>query len=100
MAENRFKKSVDAATSNTLDNTKDNILDNIQYGILDNIPDNIRYNILKNVAEKERKSRGGNHTFYLSAEVSDALNKLSKKTRKSKSTLVNDILKAVLEGQS
>jgi hypothetical protein len=84
MAENRFKKSVDAATSNTLDNTSDNIIYNI------------KDNILKNITEKERKGRGGNHTFYLSAEVADALSNLAKKAKKSKSTLVNDILKAVL----
>jgi predicted DNA-binding protein len=92
MAENRFKKSVDAATSNTLDNTLDNILDSTSENILYNIKDNI----LKNITEKEHKSRGGNHTFYLSAEVGEGLNRLAKKTKKSKSTLVNDILRAVL----
>ena len=92
MAENRFKKSVDAAIYNTLDNTVDNASDNTS----DNTSYNIKPNILKNITENQRKSRGGNHTFYLSSEVSNELNKLAKRTKKSKSTLVNEILKAVL----
>jgi len=104
MAENRFKKSVDRATANTLnnilDNTLDNTLDNIKDNILpntkDNILSNISSNILENVVSKEKKSRGSNHTFYLSQEVGESLTKLSKKTKQSKSTIVNDVLKAVL----
>ena len=92
MPENRFKKSVDKATANTLYNIQDNILDNIT----DNILDNIKSNILETVTLKEKKSRGGNYTFYLSPDVADALNKLSGKTGQSKSTLVNGILKAVI----
>jgi hypothetical protein len=101
MVENRFKKSVDIATSNTLDNIKDNALTNIIDNALTNITDNttvnIKNNILDNILEKEKKSKGSNYTFYLSAEVGEALAKLSKKTKQSKSTLVNDILKAVLQ---
>ena len=96
MTENRFKKSVDTATSNTLDNISSNISDNIKDNILTNIPHNIIYNILDNISSKEKKSRGGNHTFYLSAEVGEALNALSGKTGQSKSNLVNEILKTVL----
>jgi len=100
MAGNRFKKSVDAATFNTLDNIQDNILDNTIHNIndnaLDNVLSNIKPNILESVVLKEKKSRGSNHTFYLSAEVGEALSKLSKKTKQSKSTIVNDILRAVL----
>ena len=99
MAENRFKKSVDLATSNTMDNISDNILDNVldNSNIIDvpNIDVNILSNILENISSADKRSRGGNHTFYLSAEVGEALGKLSKKTRQSKSALVNGILKAV-----
>jgi hypothetical protein len=93
MAENRFKKSVDAATSNTLGNAKGNISDNAK----PNAMSNIKNNILKSVEGRERKGRGGSHTFYLSAEVAEELGRISKKTKISKSTLVNDILKAVFE---
>jgi|GEM_PF-6399824 len=88
MSGNRFKKSVDAATSNTLESIQDNTLDNILT--------NINPNILDNVVSKEKKNKGSNYTFYLSQEVADALAKLSKKTKQSKSAIINDILKAVL----
>jgi len=96
MAENRFRKSVDAATSNTLDNVSDNILYNIKDNTLDNILPNIKHNILESLVSKEKKGRGSNHTFYLSYEVGEALTKLSTKTKQSKSTIVNDVLKAIL----
>jgi hypothetical protein len=106
MAVNRFKKSVDAATSNTLESSKENAPDmqetkadvensNILYNALYNMSSNIKYNILESVEARAKKGRGGSHTFYLSAEVADGLKKLSKRTKISKSTLVNDILKAV-----
>lgn len=112
MTGNRFKKSVDAATSNTLDSIQETALDNVIYNIKDNILDNaldntldnttynmlsnIKDNILDEVISKGKKARGGNHTFYLSADVSDALARFSKKTKQSKSNIVNDILRAVL----
>lgn len=103
MAENRFKKSVDNATENTKTNITKNIKDNEPKNIIDstigNIPDNIisntGNNILKKVLEKDKKDKGSNHTLYLSAEVGEELNKLAKKTKKSKSTLVDEILRAV-----
>ncbi len=96
MAENRFKKSVDAAINNTLDNTLESTVNNTLENAEENSTYNIKSNILKSITENERKSRGGNHTFYLSAEVANELARLAKRTKKSKSTLVNEILKAVL----
>lgn len=85
MAENRFKKSVDMATSNTAIN-----LPEIEHSY-----DNADA-ALENIIGKARKDRGSNHTLYLSAEVGEALSKLTKKTKQSKSALVNDILKVFL----
>jgi predicted ATP-grasp superfamily ATP-dependent carboligase len=106
MAENRFKKSVDAATSNTVDSAKENAPEpreikadgensNILYNTLYNISSNIKYNILESVEAQGKKGNGSSHTFYLSAEVAEELRKLSKRTKQSKSALVNGILKAV-----
>jgi len=53
--------------------------------------------ILNKVLQKDKnKGRNGlNHSLYLSKEVSDMINKLAKKSGKSKSTLVDEILKEV-----
>jgi hypothetical protein len=98
MPENRFKKSVDQATSNTLANILDNTTDNILTNTTDNIFTNIKTNILTNILnnEPQKKDTGKNHTFYLSPDVSTALTKLAKKTKQSKSKLVNEILRNVL----
>lgn len=121
MAENRFKKSINNATDNTIDDIKDNIKDdtkdytkygkkdhtkddtkdNIKDIIKDNSIDSIQSNandsIIKKILEKDKKNKGSNHTIYLSAEVGEKLNRLVKKTKKSKSTLVDEILKEVLK---
>jgi len=115
MSENRFKKSVNNAIDNTkanisydmIDNTveskKTNVRENITLNTTDDIVDstsdntlkNIGNDILKKVLEKNKKDKGGNHTIYLSYEVGEELNKLAKKTKKSKSTLVDEILRMV-----
>ena len=101
MAENRFKKSIENAT----DNTRENIMENITEKQVDNIMDNIRENaventtenILEKVLQSGRKDKGGNHTIYLSADVGNALIKYAKKSKKSKSELVDDILREVFK---
>ena len=112
---NRFKKSIENAIDNTQDNIPHNILeitidntqDNIPYNILENAIDNInddadaisfgeKDSILKKVLQTEKRGRGGNHTLYLSADVGDALSKYAKRAKKSKSTLVDEILREVL----
>lgn len=122
MAENRFKKSIDSATYNTIDiakesietsiktnietTVKDNIKDSIKSNVLETVQYNIKNNTslevnkdtLKIVFDKDKKDKGSNHTIYLSAGVGGALNRLAKKTKQSKSTLVNDILETVFKG--
>ena len=107
-AKNRFKKAVENATYNTTDSIKDNIRYNIRENTIDNIRENISEkavenilqktgeNILEKILETGKKGKGGNHTLYLSAEVGEALNKYAKKTKRSKSTLVDEILREVL----
>jgi len=116
---NRFKKSIESAT----DNTEESILGIATYSargnILENAKDNIKYNkleytlkntksniisntsndILKKILESEKKEKGNNHTLYLSADVGEALNNLAKTSSKSKSALVDEILRAVLINQ-
>ena len=123
MASNRFKKSIDTATDNTketiesniqvntltdtkksmIDNTETDTIDNIKTDIIDNTLNDIKINtsndILKKVLESGKKDKGSNHTLYLSADVGEALAKLVKKTKKSKSTLVDEILREVLINQ-
>jgi hypothetical protein len=102
MAENRFKKSITNATENTVYNIKDNAGDNIKDSIVDNQLANALHeasdtsDVLKKVLENSKKSRGSNHTIYLSADVGDALVKYAKKYKKNKSTLVDEILREVL----
>jgi len=97
---NRFKKSIERATDNTqesvLENTEDNIIDNTTKIIKSNASSNISNNILKKILESEKKEKGSNHTLYLSADVGDALNNLAKTSSKSKSALVDEILREIL----
>lgn len=108
---NRFKKSIESATDNTqeniienptdvaletaIDNTPENTLDNTQTSILPKTSGDI----LKKVLESGKKDKGSNHTLYLSSDVGEALVKLAKKTKKSKSTLVDEILREILINQ-
>lgn len=104
---NRFKKSVESATDNTTYNATDNIRENITYNITDNTltnaTENILYsttdNILDDILRTNKKDRGKNHTIYLSAEVSNALNSQTKKSKMSKSEMVDRILRKVLLNQ-
>lgn len=118
MAENRFKKSIENAIDNTKENAPRNTNDNIKKNIKNSesaiIDENVLYNtveniqtntmsktsgdILKKILENEKKDKGGNHTIYLSAEVGSALNVFAKKTGKSKSILVDEILREILIG--
>ena len=101
MAENRFKKSITNATENTKDNIVDNIVDNMSENTVENIKDNIVTNtgddILKKVLQGNKKDKGGNHTIYLSADVGDSLIKYAKKANKSKSELVDSILREIFK---
>lgn len=93
MAENRFKKSIETATDNTRENMTENIEDIILVKQIENVPENILEKVLQNGG----RSKGGNHTIYLSAEVGDALVKYAKKAKKSKSEFVDDILREVFK---
>ena len=113
---NRFKKAVETATENTKEsireniseNTIENIRDNTVKNIVENTSENtkdnatekalpkIGGNILSKVLEGSKKNKGGNHTLYLSADVGAALTKCAKQTKRSKSTLVDEILREVL----
>jgi len=95
MAENRFKKSITNATENTVDNIQENEIDNQVVNALHETSD-ITSDILKKVLRNDKKSRGNNHTIYLSADVGSALVKYAKKYKKNKSTLVDEILREVL----
>jgi hypothetical protein len=92
--------AIERATENTEDNmqqdTTDNALVNTVESTQDNILPKTSVNILEKVMKSDNKEKGGNHTFYLSADVAEALNKYAKKAKKSKSTFVNDILREVL----
>ncbi|MCL2426494.1 MAG: hypothetical protein FWD05_09175 [Oscillospiraceae bacterium] len=104
---NRFKKSIEKAIDNTqeniLDSTTENIPHNIKSNTLDitqtNTSQNINNDILKKILGSGKKDKGSNHTLYLSADVGESLVKLAKKCKKSKSTLVNEILREVLLNQ-
>jgi len=100
MAENRFKKSINNATENTIENivenTSENILQNPIYNIEENAVENIVDNILQKVLQ-DKKNKGRNHTIYLSAEVGEALAKYTKKANKSKSELIDNILREVFK---
>ena len=108
MATNRFKKSIETATDNTedsiIENTTDctirstvnNIKENIIESAVDNVLINTSNDILKKVLESGKKDKGSNHTIYLSADVGEVLVKYAKKAKKSKSTLVDEILREVL----
>ena len=89
MAENRFKKSIEHATDNTRENITEIILENIEEKQIDNI--------LEKVLQSGKKDKGGNHTIYLSAEVGEALVKYAKKAKKSKSEMVDSILREVFK---
>jgi len=95
-SENRFKKGLQNAVENTNDNILHNTLDVATDNILYNTTYNIRDNILENVLQKPRKNRGKNHTVYLSADVSDALDRRAKQSGISKSELVDGVLRRVL----
>ena len=96
MAVNRFKKSIESATDNTQENITEITVDNMLDNTITNTTTKTSDDILKKVLETGKKDKGSNHTLYLSAEVSEALAKLVKKTRKSKSTLVDEILREIL----
>lgn len=107
MAGNRFKKSIENATENTQDSIIYNQADNIQADTFEKQVDNTveeqsdiitektGADILKKVLDGGKKDRGSNHTIYLSADVGTALEKYAKKSKKSKSTLVDEILREV-----
>lgn len=90
MAANRFKKSIESVVSNTEVDTKTNINNNTS----NNTNSNILSNILNIIPKDEQ--RGKNITFYLSSEVEEAVSKIAKKNKISKSKLVDSILKQVL----
>jgi hypothetical protein len=97
MAGNRFKKSIENATENTQDNIIEKQSDNIVEKQVDNITEKESVDILKKVLDGGKKDRGSNHTIYLSADVGAALDKYSKKAKKSKSTMVDEILREVFK---
>lgn len=87
VAENRFKKGLETIKSiETLKESDKNL-----YAEIDT--DNVLGKVLQ---KKEKKSDSHINTFYLSHDVQEELNKLSKKTGKSKSKIVNEILSLVL----
>ena len=97
---NRFKKGIENAAKNTEDRVSDNVLDNRVESIIQNRVENILEKadseILKKVSEVSKKERGKNHSIYLSVDVENALKALCKATNKSKSALVNEILREIL----
>jgi hypothetical protein len=101
MAGNRFKKSIENATENTKDSIIDSQSDNILYDTVDKQVENevekTSSDILKKVLDGGKKDRGSNHTIYLSADVGNALDKYAKEAQKSKSTLVDEILREVFK---
>ena len=91
MAENRFKKSIENATENTVEKQPHNISENrTEKQVVKQVE-----NMLDKIMQSGKKSRGGNHTIYLSADVGEALVKYAKKAKKSKSEMVDDILREV-----
>jgi len=93
---NRFSKGLQTATDNTSDNAKTSIKENAKDNILSDTTDNIGNNILDDILKSSKKDRGKNHTIYLSADVSDALEGKVKESGMSKSELVDKILRRVL----
>ena len=93
---NRFKNSLDNAAENTKDSIKGDIKESAKDSIKDSIKESTKDSILQKVLQGSKKGKGGNHTIYLSAEVGDALVKVAKRNKKSKSMLVDEILREVL----
>jgi len=110
--ENKNNNIILNTTDNIIDNTRNNIIDNIKNNITDiaknnmidntinnmkiNASSNMNNDILKKILASEKKEKGSNHTLYLSADVGDALNNLAKTSCKSKSALVDEILREIL----
>ena len=80
------------AKSNAIYNEKENAIENAKCNEIDSA----KKNILEKVLVKNKKDRGVSHTLYLSADVSAELSRLAKKHKQSRSTLVDDILRAVI----
>jgi len=83
----------DDTTSNILENMSDDM----SYDITENISETREgESILSMVSQPVNKSKGSTQTHYLSDDVVEALNILSQKTGKSRSALVDEILRVVL----
>jgi len=95
MSENRFKKSIENATENTIDKQVEKQTENTVDFISEKQVVKQVENMLDKIMQSSKKSRGGNHTIYLSADVGEALVKYAKKAKKSKSEMVDDILREV-----
>lgn len=96
MGENRFKRGLEnIKASEEKENIVENTIYNTKEDIIDNISDKEGKKILDKIMEKDKKTRGNNYSLYLSPEVGEYLINLSKRTNKSKSALVDEILKEV-----
>ena len=95
MAENRFKNSIESAAENTMQVLPSQDVVNVeeftQKAVLETPS-----SILDKITAKVDKQRGTNHNIYLSYEVSEKLQALVKKTKKSKSKLIDEILREIL----
>lgn len=98
MSDNRFKKGLESIKK-VEESQENNTLHNANSNIITNINPNLKLNtsdILEKVLQKEKKEEGQAITLYFSSKVSKELTKLSEKTNKSKSKIVDEILGLVL----
>lgn len=104
---NRFKKSIidaenntQSITNNELNETPKENFENVVQVVddkkeIDIEINDISKNILSKILSDDVKNKGSNHTLYLSYDVGNELKKISKKTNKSKSQIVDEILSMV-----
>lgn len=111
MAKNRFNKGIEVLkqidetkiidtnnemldTNNEILDTDNEVLDTEKIEVLNDKKDTKLNSILDSILFSE--PTGSNCTFYLSYEVSEAINRVSKEKKISKSKIVDKILKQVL----
>ena len=70
------------------------MLENVENETLNNSDDILAK--LKGIMNESKKEKGQSHTIYLSSDVTKMLYKLIKRSGKSKSVIIDEILREVL----
>jgi len=89
MTRNRFKQMVDTTIENTEKKEDKNTIENA-------LENNIKNTVLEELLIESKKNKKKSHTFYLTPDIDAELTRLAKKTKQSKSVIVDKILRKVL----